>query len=83
MSLEIIPLTYGPNGRFPARPLRGDRPPRQGVGQGYQATDTKLNRQVALKNLLVAFAADPDRVARFQREAQICQFEPSWHCGHP
>ncbi len=42
-----------------------------GMGQVYQATDTKLDRDVALKNLPGAFAADPDRLARFQREAQV------------
>ena len=42
-----------------------------GMGQVYQATDTKLNRQVALKVLPDAFASDPDRLARFQREAQV------------
>ena len=42
-----------------------------GMGQVWQDTDTQLNRQVALKILPDAFAADPDRLARFKREAQI------------
>ena len=42
-----------------------------GMGQVWQATDTQLNREVALKILPDAFAADPDRLARFTREAQI------------
>ncbi len=42
-----------------------------GMGQVYRATDTQLGRDVALRILPDAFAADPDRVARFQREAQV------------
>ena len=47
------------------------------MGQVYQTTDTKLNRQVALKILPEAFASDPDRLARFQREAQVPSVVPA------
>jgi serine/threonine protein kinase len=42
-----------------------------GMGEVYRATDTKLKRQVALKVLPAALTADRDRLARFQREAEI------------
>ena len=41
-----------------------------GMGEVYRARDTKLNRDVAIKILPDVFAHDPDRVARFTREAQ-------------
>ena len=37
----------------------------------YRATDTRLNRQVAIKILPAPLAGDPDRLARFQREAEV------------
>ena len=42
-----------------------------GMGQVYRARDTKLNRDVALKVLPEAFVNDPERLARFKREAQV------------
>src|SRR5262245_9781957 len=41
-----------------------------GMGEVYRARDAKLNRDVAIKILPELFAADPDRLARFTREAQ-------------
>ena len=40
-----------------------------GMGEVYQARDTTLNRDVALKGLPQVFTDDPDRLARFEREA--------------
>jgi serine/threonine-protein kinase len=42
-----------------------------GMGAVFRATDTKLNRDVAIKVLPESFAADPDRLTRFAREAQV------------
>ena len=41
-----------------------------GMGEVFRARDTKLNREVAIKVLPAAFADDPERLARFTREAQ-------------
>ena len=57
-----------------------------GMGVVYRATDTKLNRDVAIKVLPDSFAADPDRPTRFTREAQVLYLftgpEPN-HVGFP
>ena len=42
-----------------------------GMGQVYRATDAKLKRQVAIKVLPPSLAVDADRLARFQREAEV------------
>ena len=63
-----MPLNVGARlGHYDVTSLLGEG----GMGQVWQATDTQLNRQVALKILPDAFAEDPDRLARFKREAQI------------
>ena len=42
-----------------------------GMGEVYRARDSKLGREVAIKTLTPEFARDPDRIARFQREAKL------------
>ena len=52
-----------------------------GTGEVYRAKDTKLGRDVALKILPASFTNDPERVARFRREAQILTSLDHPHIG--
>src|SRR6516164_4455455 len=63
-----MPLT--PGTRLGAYEITG-APGAGGMGAVYRAHDTKLNRDVALKVLLPEVADNPERLARFRREAQI------------
>ena len=55
------------------------------MGEVYRARDTKLDRDVALKVLPHAFTDDPDRLARFEREAKsalgVMHLDELAHCG--
>ena len=63
-----MPLSPGTRlGHYDVTALLGEG----GMGQVWQATDTQLNRQVALKVLPPDTAADRERLDRFQREAQV------------
>jgi serine/threonine protein kinase/Tol biopolymer transport system component len=53
-----------------------------GMGQVYRARDAKLNRDVAIKILPELFASDPDRLARFEREAQVLASLNHPHIAH-
>jgi serine/threonine protein kinase len=53
-----------------------------GMGQVWGARDTRLDRDVALKVLPDAFSSDPDRLARFQREAKTLAALNHLHIAH-
>src|SRR5271170_1747659 len=53
-----------------------------GMGEVYRALDTKLKRDVALKVLPATFLRDPERMARFQREAEVLASLDHPNIGH-
>jgi Tol biopolymer transport system component len=53
-----------------------------GMGEVYRARDPKLNRDVAIKVLPASVAGDPDRLARFKREAQVLASLNHPNIGH-
>jgi serine/threonine protein kinase/Tol biopolymer transport system component len=53
-----------------------------GMGEVYRARDTTLKREVALKVLPAAFLRDPERMARFQREAEVLASLDHPNIGH-
>jgi eukaryotic-like serine/threonine-protein kinase len=53
-----------------------------GMGEVYRARDTKLDREVAIKILPDVFVSDPERVARFQREAKTLASLNHPHIAH-
>ena len=68
---DPVPVpTLTPGARLGAYEI-GARLGAGGMGEVYRATDLKLGRAVAIKVLPAAFGTDPERAARFRREAQV------------
>ena len=65
-----MPMTLAPGTQFGTYEVIGALGS-GGMGEVYRAHDSKLHRDVALKVLPQVFATDPERLARFQREAQV------------
>ena len=74
-----MPLSAGDKlGHYEVLSLLG----KGGMGEVYRARDTQLKRDVALKVLPPAFSSDPDRLARFQREAELLASLDHPNIGH-
>ena len=63
-------MTVAPGSRLGSYEITG-RLGEGGMGEVFRATDSKLKREVAIKVLPAAFTEDPERLARFEREAQL------------
>src|ERR1019366_9301893 len=53
-----------------------------GMGEVYRANDTKLDREVAIKVMPATVARDPERLARFEREAKVLASLDHTNIGH-
>jgi serine/threonine-protein kinase len=74
-----MPLSVGDKlGHYEVLSLLGQG----GMGEVYRARDTTLKRDVALKVLPATFLRDPERMARFQREAQVLASLDHPNIGH-
>ena len=74
-----MPLSVGDKlGHYEVLSLLG----KGGMGEVYRAKDTKLDRQVAIKVLPSALACDPERLARFEREAKVLASLDHPNIGH-
>jgi serine/threonine protein kinase len=74
-----MPLSVGDKlGHYEVLSLLG----KGGMGEVYRAKDTKLDRQVAIKVLPAALARDPERLARFEREAKVLASLDHPNIGH-
>ena len=74
-----MPLSPGDKlGQFDVLSLLG----KGGMGEVYRARDMQLKREVALKVLPAVFSSDPDRLARFQREAELLASLDHPNIGH-
>ena len=74
---SISPLTGQRIGVYSIQSLLG----KGGMGEVYQARDTRLGRNVAIKVLPRGLTADPDRLARFEREARVLASLNHQHIG--
>ena len=74
---SLAPLTGQQLGVYSITALLG----RGGMGEVYRARDTRLGREVAIKVLPRALTADPDRLARFEREARVLASLNHSHIG--
>ena len=68
--IEAIPMPLAPGARLGPYEIKSALGA-GAMGEVYCARDTKLNRDVAVKVLPDLFAADPERLGRFEREAQL------------